>query len=449
MDKETEQFLKYVSEHILDGSLSLAECQRFVDIAFDNPEIYVFLLKILKDIGLEKEAAEQANKLDEDGYKYFLAYSLERYGAWNKQTRDSLTGGLDNFEFITKNIVFIIYNLLGKYKEKYSLFDLAVIALFTDLKLYVDDGDFDVDSLVDKTVKLFEDGVLSLDLDDYDIRNIINSISPSVNNFILAISMLAYALATKVDCPDSEEKDIVSTVIKKAPTLEEFIDKTLKDEKSIRESEIVRVKIEMALEEIECNELIHFGEHDDAISYFDIDDLDDFYFVDFLKNPLGDEFSTDMIINFFKKTDHFYDHNQEHEEYLRHLNSTAQQVKDALLEQDPNLNAQKVILCQSSDDAEDNALAGLCNLYGVFVKQNFEKAFYCFKDASAKLHPEATYQLSVLYLKSIFVRFDLEKWIDNLAKAVRLGDENAISQWKEVEDTYKQIRNTYPQYFDS
>lgn len=43
---------------------------------------------------------------------------------------------------------------------------------------------------------------------------------------------------------------------------------------------------------------------------------------------------------------------------------------------------------------------------------------------------------------------DLEKWIDNLAKAVRLGDDNAISQWKEVEDTYKQIRNTYPQYFD-
>lgn len=352
---------------------------------------------------------------------------------------------LNNFKFVSRHVAFTFFNLMGKYQNKRSLFDIMLMTLVVELRLYINDGEFEIEELSKKLLGLIEGWSLNLNEEEYDLSGWFDTTDLTVNMIVLGLSFLAAALNIKADCEDATDDEIYATIRNEAAELKKFIDEQLNDISAIRESEIVRIHICEAMEMFEDD--IPFGANDAAIKYESIKNLKNYHFVDFDIEPLGDGFTTTMFEDFFKRTDGLYDHQKEHDEYLNYIKNNSVLVKDTLLSNDPKLCRERVILGQRSDDPEDICVSALCYLYGVFVEQNIEHAFYLFKDASALLHPQATYQLSVFYLKSLFVKYDIEDWLFYLAKACRLGEENAISQWKEIEETYRQIKETYPQYF--
>lgn len=114
--------------------------------------------------------------------------------------------------------------------------------------------------------------------------------------------------------------------------------------------------------------------------------------------------------------------------YILELECNKSNMVDIINSVCPNIT-QKSINNMMDGSSDDQFISGICFLYGICVRQDFQVAYECFLHSSEKYNSDAFFQLSLMYFKSIYVSFDVSKWLSNLNKACRLGNETAIQSW--------------------
>lgn len=433
MEKSDYDFLTKFGKKFPDNFFDITEDdlrQLLKLVDKDIPEAVMVLNYILQTL----EIAE-CKKYDGTNPEEFIDY-LATIISTQKIIRDNFCGSMSNFIFTSKNICGILYHLICTSIQEYSLIDLFAFALCIDLKSYINDGDYSYPIIATKVGHLFKTGELMLDEDCYSLGKFFDPKKHSFIECALALCILGLALALKADFKKINENTIVMAIFQKAKEITTNIKKWFLNNDTYKDNEVWRGVTEKALQDLELVSGVLSRNNKVSFKELAIEDLSKYTFINYSKDTLGDGFTTDIILDFLHQYDKYIDHEKEHNDYLIYLDEKRPIMLDSIKLKIPNISPEVVKEMELSNDIDFVPLAGVCYLFGLSVKRNFEKAYSCFYFGSHLFHAKSAYSLSVMYLKSLFVAFDLDKWIHYLSLACRLGDSNAIDQWLELEKMF-------------
>ena len=433
MDYETEQFLMKISQHFCDGTLDYDDFYEFVRLAKEEsvPEAAILLNKMLEDLKIDQEELNIGeDNIDEEIDAY--ASLLYHYSNLSSSVRDAYAGGLDNFGFITRNITSFVYGLFSKANNKFSHVDILKLAAYLDLKYYIESNDLEIDYVCEKIEIALDENALDFGEGFYNLDDLIDDDDYSLSATLLRLVSILLCLIFKVDNPEVDEDEIVSSIKQKFDYIKDLIEDMLNDESTFMKDEPIRRSIDSLLKNDELIQSILGSDLD--TSDYEIDDIDDYDFIDFSYNIAGTDFTVKKALAFLNEIDDQLDHRREHDDYVAILREKRSEVAFALKQDYPGLNEQEIIKMKNSIELGNVKTAGICYLFGIEVERNFEECFKLFMKGVEMLDAESAYQISTMYLKSLFVSYNKQKWIEYLSLACKLGEENAISQWKELEE---------------
>ncbi len=430
MDKKIEDFLIRVSEHFCDGTMDYDDFYRFAKMAKIEsvPEAVALLNKMLSDLGIDKQY------VDADGDVEMIASLLFHYSQFASNFRNAYAGGMDNIDFITRIIASIVYNLFSKADKKFTALDIFKLAINLDLKYYIKSGYYQTKEICEKVEKVIKDNVLDLD-SEYNYLDYINESNKGLTSVVVKLVVLALCLIFKVDNSEMEEDGIVNLVFGKCDHINDIVCNLFNDDSLFMKDEQIRRSVDGLLTNDELIQDILSSDIDLCGIDCEIEDLDEYDFVDYSYNIAGTGFTVEDALNFLYEIDGNIDHVKEHNDYLVILKEKRSEVASSIRQEIPNLNTDEVLRMKSSVDLGNIKIAGICYLFGVGVERNFEECFNLFMRGVDLLDGESAYQISCMYLKSLFVQYNDEKWIEYLSLACKLGEENAIGQWKELKDS--------------
>ena len=342
---------------------------------------------------------------------------------------------IDNFDLITRNITYIAYYLFQFLKDKYSPREIFAIAVRMDADAYVEEESLETSEIFEYVFDLFDSRAIIRDECFISVEEYFDS--EDAIWFIDAFSLICVAtmaLLFSIDNEDMDIEEIYDDISEREDEIKQNVQSILRDEIHKNPDNGMKERIRSFV-----TENSDFKKWDLELSFLideygkcsiDFDDIDSIF--DKKQKADDSKYKESVLLGFVKEVDKMLNHKKEHDDFLRAIESRREEMKEYTLEQFPRLSKSKIEKMYKSANDDELLIAGTCYLYGIVVDTDFEKAYNCFAIGAKNEDPEATYYMSLMYLKSIHVNYDPDYWIKYLALACRLGSEEAISQWDEL-----------------
>lgn len=441
MEKKDIEFLEKFSHDVYKIETSKDDYFRFVELTLKYVELEEFLNKIAENLLVEeviKEWKDNNNGFLSNEYVDFVVSVLYEAKNANLNSRNEIADGLDNYLFVTKNICAVVHYLISNYLKKYTFSHILLIALCVDLYSYRKAEEISVDEIQNALVAAFRRNAFYVGNEERSFDNYIGNKTFDFASCITKVSIAALSLILRVKCDEIPYKEIADSLENKINVVKEYVKKLFDDPMSFKGDYLWRVGTDnLILKDKDIEMYLHLSFGDYLIDIADIPDIYDYKFIDFNNDFDGDGVGVTSVVGFCKE--HFTKtvQKKEHEEFLSFLDEKRTSLKESYLEIFPGIDEKEIQQFEADRENSDyQAIAGMNYLFGLFTGRDFEKAFRCFESGDTLGNPECAYRLSIMYLKGLFVKFEIDKWLFYLNKACIFGHQEAIEQWNALKNAY-------------
>lgn len=431
VDYDAQKKLKHVFDNFGSYFLKKEDYEIFVDLVSRvNGENFKNLIpKMIDDFGLYEPLEKWKN--ENPSYKEWDYRDQIGFLIWRTITKRKLLKGkdlgLDNYEIITNNVCAILHYLFAHYSDSFTFEQIFILACTIDLFFHFED-ELSLNDIVQSLYTLFAENEILIDEESFQLdEQFLNTIDFS---FILSkVCMACLSITFRINLPELLCDEIVDSIMMKKEDISNQVKCIFEEPYYFIDYEIMRFIVDDFMEKnLEIvkqikNNKIHFFDDSSlfGIVNYQITDFAD----DFDLDGFGLKSAIKLYNDLGEKIDSTSDKYILELEYNK--NNMARIIKDIC----PKISI-SIINDMKSGAGDEQFIAGICFLYGICVKQNFKEAYECFLNSSQKYNSEAFLQLSTMYLKSIYVSFDVTNWLLNLNKACRLGNEMAIEEWNSI-----------------